>query len=227
MAKERGGKEKFDGYSKDMDSFLQVFERKWKPWLVSKMPGWLEGSHLTLSTLLWSALIVLFSYLARHNIKWLWLVSLMIFLQYITDSIDGLLGKERKRGLAKWGYYMDHFMDYVFLSSIVIGYYFIVDAHFRFMMILIFAILGGYLVHGFLYFSVTGKFRITYMRIGPSEIRFVFIIINTLLIIFGRTYMGPALPYALVITLLGLVIVVYDSQKEIWKMDKKNNVDKE
>ncbi len=44
-------------------------------------------------TLLWSLLILVFSYLAATNIRWLWFVSVMIVLQYITDYYDGKVGK--------------------------------------------------------------------------------------------------------------------------------------
>ena len=226
MKRKNNGQKGFDGYDKTMDSFLQVLEKKWKPWLIRKIPGYVHGYHLTLSTLLWSILIIVFSYLARLDIRWLWFVSLLIFLQYITDSIDGLLGLTRKDGLAKWGYYMDHFLDYVFLCSIIIGYFFIVTPHYRYMLLFILAILVGYMINTFLYFSVTQKFKITYMHIGPSEIRMVFIIVNTLLIFFGRTFIGFALPYILALTLIGLILVVYEVQKEIWKKDKEKNIDK-
>jgi len=220
-------KNTFDGYYKNMDSFLQIFEKKWKPWLVKRMPKYIQGYHLTLSTIIWSILIVVFSYFSSWNIHWLWLVSLMIFLQYITDSIDGLLGITRKDGLAKWGYYMDHFLDYVFICSIIFGYFFIVTLHYRYMLLFILAIFGAYMINTFLYFSVTQKFKITYMYVGPSEVRLIFIIINTLLIFFGKTFMGFALPYILVLSSIGLVIVVYRVQKEILIIDKKKNIDKQ
>jgi hypothetical protein len=46
-------------------------------------------------------------------------------MQYVTDHYDGKIGKYRNTGLVRWGYYMDHLLDYVFLCSIIIGYAFI------------------------------------------------------------------------------------------------------
>jgi len=49
-----------------------------------------------------SAGIIIFGYLAKDNFSWLWLSSLMIFLQWFTDSFDGALGKFRDTGIPKW-----------------------------------------------------------------------------------------------------------------------------
>ena len=75
------------------------------------MPRWLETYHLTLLTPVWAILIVVFSYLAARDLRWLWMVSLMIVFHYFTDHFDGKLGKFRDTGLRKWGFYMDHLFD--------------------------------------------------------------------------------------------------------------------
>ena len=187
----------FQGDKKFGKSILYDIEIPFRDWLVPKVPRWLEGYHLTLTTILWSILIVVFSFLAKHNIHWLWLVSLMIFLQYITDLLDGAVGRARDTGLVKWGYYMDHFLDYIFLSSILIGYALLLPDVFKYRLFFVMAFFGAFMVNSFLSFAATNKFKIAYMGIGPTEIRIVFIIINTLLICFGRTYMLKALPFVL------------------------------
>ncbi len=145
----------------------------------------------------------------------------MIFLQYITDLLDGKVGRERNTGLIQWGYYMDHFLDYIFLCSILISYSLMLPINYDFMMLLILVIFGGFMVNSFLAFSATTEFKIHYLGVGPTEIRLVFIIINTLIVIFGKSYMIWALPYVLGISFLGLIIVIYRKQKYIWKLDEK------
>ena len=78
------------------------------------------------------------------------------------------------------------------------------------------------MVNAYLSFAATNKFKITYLKIGPTEIRLLFIIINTLLIFFGKTYLKWSLPYVLTFSLLSLVYVVYKTQKELWEIDMKN-----
>ncbi len=87
---------------------------------------------------------------------------------------------------------------------------------------MILAIFGSFIVNAYLAFSATNEFKITFMKFGPTEARLMFIIINTLFIIFGKTYLSFALPFILGFTLMGLVIVVYKTQKEIWDIDMKN-----
>ena len=128
----------------------------------------------------------------------------MIMFQYVTDLFDGAVGRYRNTGLVKWGYYMDHFLDYVFLGSILIGYGFIMPTNYEnlFFIIIIFV---GFMINSFLSFAVTNEFRISYSKIGPTEIRIVFILINLLFIIFGKTYLANFLPYVLELSFLGLI----------------------
>jgi phosphatidylglycerophosphate synthase len=110
-----------------MNSLLGKVERQLIQATATKFPPWIEGYHLTLMTILWSAGIICFGYLAQQNRHWLWLSSLMIFLQWFTESYDGALGRLRDTGIPKWGYYMDHLLDYGFLCAIFIGYSFLLN----------------------------------------------------------------------------------------------------
>lgn len=206
---------------KDGLSMLGPVENKFKNWLVPWVPKSVETYHLTLTTLLWSALIILFSWLAIGNRQWLWGVSLMIFFQYVTDLLDGEVGRRRNTGLIRWGFYMDHFLDYIFLCCIIIGYAILLPASFYLELLFILSIVTAYMVNSFLRYSATEKFKISYLGFGPTEIRLLFIILNTLIIIFGRTYMSFALPYVLGLISLGLIVVVYRTQKKIWELDMK------
>ena len=233
---------KFAGDKKVGQSFLTSLENRLVEKILPLVPLWLETYHLTLLTIVWSLLILLFSYIGSlvNNINWLWLVSLMIAFQYLTDLIDGKVGKQRNTGLIKWGYYMDHFLDYFFLASIIIGYLFIMpkvvyqtdviilnfftltwEVNYYYLMFFVFAILVGFMVNSFLSFAATNEFKIAYAGIGPTEVRIIFIAINTLLIIFGKSYLGWALPYVLAVTLMGLIYTTYKTQKRLWKIDMK------
>ncbi len=88
-----------------------------------KIPQPILSHHLTAVTLIWSAGTILFGYLAIDDRVWLHGMSVMVVGQWLTDSLDGTLGKYRKQGLVKWGFYMDHLLDFVFAGSIVIAYY--------------------------------------------------------------------------------------------------------
>lgn len=213
--------QQFNGDKKIGVSLLGKWEKSFVEKTIHLIPARIETYHLTLSTVLWSALIIVFSFLAQNNIHWMWGTSVMIVLQYLTDLFDGAVGRQRNTGLIRWGYYMDHFLDYVFLCSILIGYSFLFNDKFN-SLFFILAVLGAYMVNSFLSFAVTNEFKIEHLRIGPTEIRLLFIVINTLLIIFHKTYLVALLPYTLVFCLLGLVYVTYKTQQEIWKKDMEN-----
>lgn len=215
---------KFAGDKKlPLTSPLAKIERKFIDTNVARFPRWIQGYHLTLMTILWSLGMVMAGYLARGNLQWLWLSSLMLVFQWFTDGFDGALGRLRDTGIPKWGYYMDHFLDYIFLCSVLIGYAFIFNDQYN-SLFFILAIFTGFMVNSYLSFAVTNEFKIEYLKIGPTEIRLLFIVINTLLIIFHGTYLVWILPYVLAFSLFGLVLVVYRTQKRIWQIDmtKKN-----
>ena len=111
----------------------------------------LETYHLTLLTLVWSALVLVAGYLAQKNIDWLWLTVAAIVLQYITDLFDGAVGRYRKTGLVKWGFYMDHYLDYVFLACFVASFGFLLpNIH---MLALTVILAAGFMISTFLDFG--------------------------------------------------------------------------
>lgn len=201
--------------------FLEPLDELLRNAFVPLVPSWLQTYHLTLLTLPWSILVILFSYLTQRSILWLWAVSAVIVLQYLTDLLDGEIGRRRGTGLIKWGYYMDHFLDFIFLCALLIGYYFILppaSLSFHFYLL---AIAGGFMVNSFLAFAVTNRFRISYLGIGPTEIRIVFILINSQLALFGVTHLAFLQPYVLIGAVIGLTVTVYHTQREIWYIDQQ------
>lgn len=208
----------FSGADKHTDWFLKPFEDWFSAKLLPLVPLWFETNHMTLTTVIWSVLVLLFSYLAQFNLLWLWVVSFVIILQYVTDVLDGRLGKMRNTGLVKWGFFMDHFLDYVFSSSILIGYAIIMPDRMLYLLFIL-AIGGAFMVNEFLHFGATGRFKVSYFKISPSEVRMAFVGVNILFILFGKTYMGFAMPFVLAGAFVALCITVYQNHQEIWELD--------
>jgi len=204
--------------------FLREAEDKFRGKIIPHIPKCIETYHLTYMTITWSLFILLFGFMARENINWMWAVSLMIFFQYITDLFDGAIGRYKNTGLIKWGYYMDHFLDYLFLASIITTYYLLFPVNFGllFMGILVFAIAP--LISVYLASSVSDKMNISFMNLGPTEGRLLLILLNTLIIIFGVSLAQKALPYIFIAEIIMIILMVYKTQKQLWKtdMDIKN-----
>lgn len=211
----------FAGAYKTNTSFLSPLERRLAPIIIPRIPAWLETHHLTMLTLLWSLLILVFSFLAARNMRWLWMVSVMIALQWVTDHYDGKVGKYRNTGLVRWGYYMDHLLDYFFLCSVLIGYAFILPESSRLQLMIMLALFAAYDFSTFLAFAATDELKISHLKFGPTEFRLALIIINGLLITFGTRYMISGLKWVNAGAAVGLVFLIYGTQKKIWAQDMK------
>ena len=203
-----------------LKSPLAKIERRFIDYCVPRFPRRIEGYHLTLMTIAWSAGLILGGYLARFSLHWLWLSSVMLFLQWFTDSFDGALGRYRDTGIPKWGYHMDHFLDFVFMCSALIGYALLCDGLSRTLFLILIPIFGALMVNSYLSFAATNEFKITFLGMGPTEIRLALILLNTAIIVFGTGFVRRALPFAPVVGAVVLVVVVYRTQKYVWKIDR-------
>ena len=145
----------------------------------------------------------------------------MVFMQYVTDYYDGKVGKYRNTGLVRWGYYMDHLLDYLFLCSIIVGYSFILPEKSRYQILIMLAIFAGYEVSTFLAFAATDNLKISFLKLGPTEFRLAVIVINALLVGYGTRKMVTGLKYVNVGAAIVLAIIVYQTHKVLWEMDMK------
>lgn len=215
---------RFNGDRKNLDHFLLSIEKKIIVALLPRVPLWLGTVELTLMTLLWSAGVIVFGYFAAQDIRWLWAFSACILLQHITDMLDGAVGRARNTGLIKWGFYADHFLDYVFMCSIVIGYSFLLPDHYHLLVLLCLFFSGGLMVHTFLDFGITNDYKISYFRIGISELRCFVVAINIAGIFLGKDMFVGAFPFVVAGLFLSLSVIVYRSQISYRMMDQTNRL---
>lgn len=214
------GESQFQGDKKlPFKSPLARLERRLIDATTPHFPKWIEGYHLTLTTIVWSAGLVFAGYMARQDLRWLWLASVMIFLQWFTDSWDGSLGRYRDTGIPKWGFYMDHFLDYVFMCAFVAGYALLLSGTSSILALLLIPVFGAFMVNSFLSFAATSEFKITFLGMGPTEARIAMIVLNCFVIRYGTNFLEKALPYALPVSGALLCVVVCRTQKYIWAID--------
>ncbi len=219
MSANHNHKTEFNGDKKVGNSLLSGPEYTLKNWLVPKIPEAIETYHLTMATLLWSVINVAVAFQARNNLSLLWVVSLMIVLQYLTDLLDGEVGRQRDTGLVKWGFYMDHFLDYIFLCSLVFVGYMISPSGLQTWSFAFLVILGSFIVNAFLSFAATNTFEIYSHGIGPTEGRTILILVNTFIIYFGTDHFSLLVPMSVLVCLAGLIVNTYQIQKKLWLHD--------
>ena len=186
---------------------------------VGRFPGWIQGYHLTLATIIWTVGLLVFGYLAKFNVHWLWGSSVMLAAQWFTDSFDGALGRLRDTGIPKWGFYMDHLLDFVFMWSAFIAYIFVVCDTSIYWVVALAFVYSALMANAFLLFAVTGDFKITYLGLGPTEIRILLAIANTVVIFFGPRPLEVALPYAVGALLVAMIFIAYRTQRRVWAID--------
>ena len=213
---------KFTRNSDGDKSIFSDYEKKFADKYAPKIPKILETNRLTYLSLVWTFCILLFGYLGRNNIQWFWIVSLMIVFHYLTDMFDGAVGRYRETGLIRWGYYMDHMLDFIYLNSIFVSYAFIFSKDSHVLILAAMAIFSAFFVNSHLSFSATDEFKITYLKVGPTEIQLGFVIVNTIIIFAGVSFIERFLPFLVVASLLLLFGFIGKTQGGIWIIDMKN-----
>ena len=218
--------EAFAGDKKSGQSILGPIERRFIDWAIPKVPRPIMSHHLTALTVLWSAGTVLFGWLATKNLAWLNGISAMVFGQWLTDSLDGSLGRYRKQGLVKWGFFMDHLLDLVFAGAIVIAYSFLVTAEWlEFLFLVLLLITCATMAVSFLSFAATNRFQIAYYGIGPTEIRIGYIALNTFVWLIGTEIFSWGVPVVVALNTIAFVLLAAQTSKTLWAIDVEANVD--
>jgi phosphatidylglycerophosphate synthase len=220
IGEDGGMSESFGGDKKTGQSLLGPMERTFIDWAVPKLPRWMRSWQLTLVTILWSAGMVLFGWLAAENNVWLHAMSVMVFGQWLTDSLDGTLGRTRGEGLVKWGYFMDHFLDTIFAGSVVIAYAFLAPGGTGFLFSLLLLVTMAMMALSFLSFAATNEFQIAHHGIGPTEIRMGYIVLNTIVYFAGNGIFWWGVPLVLALNVITMVALVWQTHKKLWAIDK-------
>jgi len=160
------------------DMLLGPLERPALQWLAKTSPKWITPDVLTTIGTLGSVAIFAGYWLSNSSTWWLWFVNLGFIVNWYGDSLDGTLARFRKIERPKFGFYIDHTVDAVseFLTIIGIGM-----SPFLRLDIAAFALIGYLLmsVHVYVRTCVDGVFKISYSKIGPTEMRAIIMAVNT------------------------------------------------
>ncbi|MGI6251048.1 MAG: CDP-alcohol phosphatidyltransferase family protein [Anaerolineaceae bacterium] len=171
------------------DILLGPLERPALQWMARRMPQWVSSDTMTSLGVVASVLIfVAYVMVGRGEIQrnpWLWVASLGFVLNWMGDSLDGTLARYRHMERPKYGFFVDHSVDAFSAVAIFLGIGFAKIASFQ---IASMALVGYLLAMITVYLKthVTGIFEMTTIKIGPTEIRLIAIMINTYLFFAGN-----------------------------------------
>lgn len=163
-------------------SILNAAEKKVLVWLAERQPGWMTSDILTCIGTLGALVIAVGYILSSCNMNWLWLSSVGFVINWYGDSLDGTLARVRNRQRPIYGYYLDHTVDAVNELIIVLGIGLSGMVH----MTLALLILVLYLmltVNVSINAHLKKEFRLTYAKMGPTELRIIMIMVNTVLVL--------------------------------------------
>ena len=161
------------------DIFFGPLERPVLRWLCERLPVWVNPDLLTAIGLSGGVIIAVSYWLCNVDRNFLWLVDIGLAVNWFGDSLDGNLARYRKIERFQYGYFIDHTVDTLTQTLICVGLGLSPFISFNYALLA----LIGYLQLGILTYvdtAVTGVFKISYGKIGPTEIRMLIVLVNLL-----------------------------------------------
>jgi phosphatidylglycerophosphate synthase len=166
------------------DILLGPLERPALQWLCAHTPPWINPDILTLIGIFGSVVIFAGYVLTNVNHGFLWLATLGFVINWYGDSLDGSLARYRKIERPKYGFFVDHTVDAFSQPLIFVGLGLSPFISFE---VASLALIGYLLLTVYVYVNtyVTGVFKISYGKFGPTEMRAIAIILNVVFFIWA------------------------------------------
>ncbi len=182
------------------DILLGPLERPALQFFCRHMPAWVTPDIMTFTGVVGAVLIAAGYILTRYNMAFLWLASFGFFVNWFGDSLDGTLARFRKIERPKYGYYVDHIVDIVdeFIVIISMGFSPLVNFEVAGLALIGYLMLS---VHTFLRTYVDDVFKISFSKLGPTEVRALIILANTTIFFIGNP---------VIFNLFGLDFTIFD-----------------
>lgn len=164
-------------------SILNGIEKKFLVWMAGKLPQWVTSDMLTWFGVFGSFVVFLGYVLsnALDNVQWIWLSSLGLVMNWYGDSLDGSIARVRKTQRPLYGFYLDHNIDCVteFFMFVGFGLSGLCNLWIAMLCYIVYLMLEVYVS---INAHLKNEFKLTYGKMGPTEMRVIIIIINTFLI---------------------------------------------
>ncbi len=174
-------------------SFLAAAEKKTLLWLAAHTPSWINSDHLTLLGLMAMASAGAGYWWSSSNRAGLVLVIVCLALNWLGDSLDGTLARFRNCPRPRYGFYVDHIVD-AFSAFFLLGGLGLSGYMSPWVAL---GLLTAYLmlsIEVYLASYTLGDFKISYFKMGPTELRLLLCVGNIALFwksmahLAGRSY---------------------------------------
>jgi phosphatidylglycerophosphate synthase len=193
-----------------MRFLLAAPERRLLRAIAERVPAYLRPNHFTALGTIGAVGTGAAYALTMYDPAWLWVASLMLAVNWFGDSLDGTLARVRRAERPRYGYYLDHIVDAFSTIAIGVGLGLspYVDFGVAMGLVLVYLVLS---INVYLESTVFGVFKLSYGRIGPTEVRLLLILVNATLALAVRrpellpTAIESVANRVLVVLLLGMV----------------------
>lgn len=151
-------------------SFITAAEKKILLWLAERTPSRIHSDHLTALGALGMLLAGASYALARYTPYGLLLACFFLAVNWLGDSLDGTLARFRRRQRPRYGYYIDHVIDCFGATALLagIGLSGYMAAPIAAALLIAYLLLSSEI---FLATYALGRFEMSYLRMGPTELR--------------------------------------------------------
>jgi len=165
---------KYGDHVREHRSLLMAAEKRFLVWVAERMPRQVNSDHLTAVGIAGMFVAGLGYWAARWDERALLVVVGAIVVNWFGDSLDGTLARVRNCQRPRYGYYVDHVIDIVgvlfLLGGLALSGYVTP--------LLAVGLLAGFLMvsaEAYLATHALGVFRLSFMRIGPTELRLLLV----------------------------------------------------
>lgn len=191
------------------DILLGCLERPALQWLAAHMPKWVTPDICTGIGVLGTCVIFIAYGLSNYEPYFFWLASIGFIINWFGDSLDGTLARYRHIERPKYGFFIDHTIDSVSMLLVFTGLGISPYVSFN---IACMALVAYMLLATLVYLRtfVSGEFKISYGKLGPTEFRVIGILLNTWMYFTGdhKVYLGINSTYNLWISVYDIVVLV-------------------
>jgi archaetidylinositol phosphate synthase len=167
---------------KKAERVIQTLTGPWEKRVLPKMaralPLWVTPDHLTVLGIVAGFMIFAGFLLLWSSRWWIMLSNAGFVVHWWADSLDGTLARVRHRERERFGYFVDHICDAFTVALISLGLALSPLVHLGVGL----SVALGYLlmnIYAHVEAYVDRVFRISYGRLGPTELRVVFMAITT------------------------------------------------
>jgi archaetidylinositol phosphate synthase len=169
------------------DTFSRRWERKALHAMADRLPSRLMPDHMTIIGIIGSVLILSGYILTWVDRSFLFLASFGFVINWFGDSLDGTIARRRKIERPIYGFYVDHNIDAVSFLMVGLGLGF--SPYMR-MGTALFTVIGYFMLAIYSYINayITKEFRISFSKVGPTEVRILAIIANTIMFFIGSQW---------------------------------------